>query len=196
MEGFEYRRLYHVWIFTSHESQLQHPFFTTLDLQLPSIYRPLCYNSRAHCPLLQCLRTTSAILADAHSCFEVSSFKCEGKIVTMTSCWNIVFARNKCAFYKNVRLTRLPNWRVHVRIVTTNLGPSPVSLVKGININLCKEKGIHIACYEMLESSVPQSGCLPVCLVSETSQVTWLNIGQVSTSYLTYVISYPRAMQL
>ena len=48
-----------------------------LDLQL-SFYRPLCYNSRAHCPLLQCLRTTSAILAGAHSYFVVSSFKCEG----------------------------------------------------------------------------------------------------------------------
>ena len=38
------------------------PFCTTLDLQL-SFYRPLCYNSRAHCPLLQCVRTTSDILA-------------------------------------------------------------------------------------------------------------------------------------
>ena len=52
-------------------------FCTTLDLQL-SFYRLLCYNSRAHCPLLQCLRTTSAIQAGAHSCFVVSSFKCEG----------------------------------------------------------------------------------------------------------------------
>ena len=46
------------------------PFYTTLDLQL-SFYRPLCYNSRGHCPLLQCLRTTSAILADEHSYFVV-----------------------------------------------------------------------------------------------------------------------------
>ena len=29
-----------------------HPFCTTLHLQL-SFYRPLCYNCRAHCPLLQ-----------------------------------------------------------------------------------------------------------------------------------------------
>ena len=54
------------------------PFCTTLDLQL-SFYRPLCYNSRAHCPRLQCLCTTTAILADANSYFMVSSFKCEGK---------------------------------------------------------------------------------------------------------------------
>ena len=53
------------------------------DLQL-SFYRSLCYNSRANCPLLQYLRSTSAILADAHSYFVVSSFKCEGKIVAMT----------------------------------------------------------------------------------------------------------------
>ena len=37
------------------------------------------FNSRAHCPLLQCLRTTSAILAGTHCYFVVSSFKCEGK---------------------------------------------------------------------------------------------------------------------
>ena len=28
-------------------------FCTTLDFQL-SLYRPLCYNSRTHCPLLEC----------------------------------------------------------------------------------------------------------------------------------------------
>ena len=50
--------------------------FWTLDLQL-SFYRPLCYN-RAHCPLLLCLRTTSAILSGAYSYFVVLSFKCEG----------------------------------------------------------------------------------------------------------------------
>ena len=49
------------------------------DLQL-SFYHPLCYNSRAQCPLLQCLHTTSARLAGAHSYFVISSFKCEGKI--------------------------------------------------------------------------------------------------------------------
>ena len=37
------------------------------------------YNIRAHCPQLQCLHTTSAILAGSHSYFVVSSFKCEGK---------------------------------------------------------------------------------------------------------------------
>ena len=54
-----------------------HPFCTMLDLQL-SFYWPLCYNSRAHCPLLQCLCMTSAIVAGAHSYF-VGSFKCEEK---------------------------------------------------------------------------------------------------------------------
>ena len=44
------------------------PSCTTLDLQL-SFYRLMCYNSRAHCPLLLCLHTTSAILAGAHSYF-------------------------------------------------------------------------------------------------------------------------------
>ena len=61
------------------------PFCTTLDLQL-SFYPLLCYNSRAHCPLLQCLRTTSAILAGARSYFVVSSFKCEGK----NSCHDLI----------------------------------------------------------------------------------------------------------
>ena len=54
-----------------------HPFYTTLDLQL-SFYRPMCYKIRPHCPLLQCPRTTSAILAGAHSYF-ISSFKYEEK---------------------------------------------------------------------------------------------------------------------
>ena len=54
------------------------PFCTTLDLQL-SFYRPLCYNSRAHCPLLRCLHTTSDIITGAHSYFMVSSFRYEGK---------------------------------------------------------------------------------------------------------------------
>ena len=44
---------------------------------------PVCYNGRAHSPLLKCLCTTSAILAGAHYYFVVS-FKCEGKIVDMT----------------------------------------------------------------------------------------------------------------
>ena len=37
-------------------------------------------------PLLQCLRTTSAILAGTHSYFEVSSFTCEGKL----SCHDLI----------------------------------------------------------------------------------------------------------
>ena len=49
-------------------------------------YRPLCYNSRAHCPLLQCPHTTSAILPGAHSYFVVSLFKYERK----NSCHDLV----------------------------------------------------------------------------------------------------------
>ena len=49
-----------------------HTFCTTLDLQL-SFYGPLCYNCRAHCLLLQCLRTMNVILAGAHYYFMVSS---------------------------------------------------------------------------------------------------------------------------
>ena len=37
-----------------------HPFCTMFDLQV-SFYRPLCYNSGAQCPLLQCLCTTRII---------------------------------------------------------------------------------------------------------------------------------------
>ena len=59
------------------ESYELYPFFRTLELQL-SFYRSLCYNSRSHCPLLQCLLIKSAIQAGAHSYF-VISFKCEGK---------------------------------------------------------------------------------------------------------------------
>ena len=47
------------------------------DLQL-SLYRPLYYNIRDHCPLLPCLRATSAILAGASSYFVELSVKCEG----------------------------------------------------------------------------------------------------------------------
>ena len=61
-------------------SRVSIPFYTMLDLQL-NFYSPLCYNSRAHCPLLQCLRTTSAILAGVLSYFVVTSFKREGKLV-------------------------------------------------------------------------------------------------------------------
>ena len=64
-----------------------------LDLQL-SFYRPLCYN-RAHCPLLQCLNTISAILAGAHSYFVVSSFKCEGK----NSCYDLI--PNPCIIHQD-----------------------------------------------------------------------------------------------
>ena len=42
------------------------PFYMTLDLQL-SFYRPLCYISGAHYLPLQCLCTTSTILAAAYS---------------------------------------------------------------------------------------------------------------------------------
>ena len=60
-----------------------HSFCMTLDLQL-SFYCPLCYNSRAHCPLLQCLYTTSIMLAGTHYYFVVSSFNCgKKKIVAM-----------------------------------------------------------------------------------------------------------------
>ena len=62
-----------------------HPFCMTLHLQL-SFYCLLCYNSRAHCLLLQCLCTTSAILAGAYSYFVVSSFKYEEK----NSCHDLI----------------------------------------------------------------------------------------------------------
>jgi hypothetical protein len=60
-----------------HAVLVESPFYTTFDLQL-SFNRPLCYRSRDHWRLQQCLRTTSAILAGAHSYF-VLSFKREGK---------------------------------------------------------------------------------------------------------------------
>ena len=61
------------------------PSCKTLDLQL-SLYCPLYYNSTALCPLLECLRTTSAILAGAHSYFVVSSLKCKVK----NSCQDLI----------------------------------------------------------------------------------------------------------
>ena len=54
------------------------PFCTMLDLQL-LLYHPLCCNSRAHSPLLQCLCTISAIFASANFYLVVSSFKCDWK---------------------------------------------------------------------------------------------------------------------
>ena len=44
------------------------PFCTMLDLQL-TFYVPVCNKNKAHCPFLQYLRTTSAILAGAQSYF-------------------------------------------------------------------------------------------------------------------------------
>ena len=44
-----------------------HPILHTLDLPL-SFYRPLCYNSRAHCPLLQCLSTIIPTLVYIYKC--------------------------------------------------------------------------------------------------------------------------------
>ena len=72
------------------------PFCRKLDLQL-SFYRPLCYNSRAHCPLLQCLRTTSAILAGAHPYFVESSFKYEGN----NSCYDLIPNPRTTSHYSN-----------------------------------------------------------------------------------------------
>ena len=70
---------------TSHVLVKSLPFCMTLDLQL-NFYRHLSYNSRAHCLLLQCLLSTSAILAGAYSYFVVSSFKCERKY----SCYEVI----------------------------------------------------------------------------------------------------------
>ena len=69
-----------VWLFLCTLTVLVelHPFYAMLDVQL-NFYYPLCYYSRAHCSLLQCLCTTSAILADTHFYFVVSLFKYEGK---------------------------------------------------------------------------------------------------------------------
>ena len=78
-----------------------HPFCTTLDLQL-SFYRPLCYNSRAYCTLMQNLCTTSAILAGAHSYFVVSSFKCEGE----NSCHGLI--PKPSIFFMHLGFTKEP----------------------------------------------------------------------------------------
>ena len=65
-----------------------HPFCTTLDLQL-YFYPPLCYKRRAHCHLLQCLHTSGAILADAHSYFVVSYVRTKNKYINkMYGLWN------------------------------------------------------------------------------------------------------------
>ena len=78
--GFNMYEFRHIFVLIK-----SHAFCSTLDLQL-SFYCPFFYNSRAHCSLLQCLRTASAILAGAHSYFVVSSFKFEGK-----NCYHDIF---------------------------------------------------------------------------------------------------------
>ena len=60
-------------------------FYTTRYCQF-GFYHPLCYNSRAQCPLRQCLRIANAIIAGTDSYFVVSSFKREGKI----SCHDLI----------------------------------------------------------------------------------------------------------
>ena len=81
------------------------PFCKILDLQ-PSFYCPLCYNSRAHCPLMQCLHTASAILAGAYFYFVVSAFKCKGK----NSCHDLI--PKPC--------TRIYNWFQPLYVQLTN----------------------------------------------------------------------------
>ena len=63
-----------LWLFWSSHAVLVelHQLCATFALQL-SFYRPLFYNSKAHCYLLQCLGTTSAILTGENSYF-VTSF--------------------------------------------------------------------------------------------------------------------------
>ena len=70
------------------------PFCTTLDLQL-TFYRPLCYNSRAHCPLLQCLRATSAICI----CFDrvIITAQC-------TAAFSDLLCSPKCRYYQGVNI--------------------------------------------------------------------------------------------
>ena len=70
-------------LFLSVTQAVSIPFCMTVDLQ-PNFYGHLCYNSRVHSPLLQPLRTTSAILAGAH--YFAVSFKCEGK----NSCHDLI----------------------------------------------------------------------------------------------------------
>ena len=85
-----------------------------LVLQL-SFYCPLCYNSRAHCPLLQSLCTTSAILAGAHYYFVVPSFKCEGKIVAINYSPTLVYICN--TLYRICMYIMLIIWNRHYRTV-------------------------------------------------------------------------------
>ena len=79
------KSLWHSLAFLPHSMALIQPCFSSRvtsilhDASLTNFYCPLGYNSRAHCPILQCLRTISVILAGAHSYFVVQSFKCEGK---------------------------------------------------------------------------------------------------------------------
>ena len=76
VEGVEYHRPH----------QCDSLWFFHFALHLTYNWVPLCYNSRAHCPLLQCLCTTRAILAGANSYFVVSAFKCEGN----NSCHDLI----------------------------------------------------------------------------------------------------------
>ena len=100
-----------------------HPFCTTLDLQR-TFCRPLFYNSRAHCPLLQCLHTTSPILAGVHSYFAVSSFKCEGE-----NSWHDLIP-NPCKYellrtglcIKEIQLCRgIQTWSRRERLIPSNI---------------------------------------------------------------------------
>ena len=73
-----------VWLFSYRHAPLivSNPFFTILDLQ-QSFCCPLYFNIRAHCPLLQCLHTTNAILA-VHILILWYHLNARKKIVSMT----------------------------------------------------------------------------------------------------------------
>ena len=111
--------------------QMSHPFFMMLDLQL-SFYCTLYYNSRVHCPLLQCLCTTSAILAGAHSYFVVSSFKCEGKNSYHDLNPNpYTFFLHMIYYYLNTSRETFPKVMIRGYCI----------LIKNISQNMGKEKG-------------------------------------------------------
>jgi len=138
------------------------------DLQL-SFYRSLCYNSRDHCPLLQCLRTTSAILAGAQPYFVVSLFKCEGE----NSCDDLI--PNPCILMKLNTTTHtffffvLINFSIIICIkVRSYTCPVPLSI------------GICFVCVEMFSNGVPwwtaiqcNYSVLMVIIIIEILNFTW-----------------------
>ena len=132
-----------------------HPLCMMLDVQL-SLYRPL----------QQCLCTTTAILAGAHSYFVVSSFKCQGK----NSCHDLI-----------------PNLRIFLNILLSHI--LFISLSIKVHVLLLYINASFTVLYIFILASLIIDFYLNTCFRSyniHTSKKVLHHLGSTSSRTFTY----------